>query len=98
MQPNKQQIAAQNLCLESLKTANNLTLWDCFISHETIYCNGVLAFMLERKAKPNTGMLFLCDTTYHVKIGKRGAVYSYRVNFTEKQNLPFKRNTYRVFI
>jgi hypothetical protein len=52
---------------------------------------------MRMKAKPNTGMLFICDKTYHVEIGRLGGVRSYQLDTKSPVDNPWKRNKYKIF-
>lgn len=96
-EPTAYQVEAKQLCIENA-TRNLSQLQVLEITHETLYDHsGVLVFFMRMKAKPNTGMLFICDKTYHVEIGRLGGVRSYQLDTKSPVDNPWKRNKYKIF-
>jgi hypothetical protein len=72
---NETQVKQKLRCLANLQkyASNEFT---CTITNEKIILDGMLQFILSKEAKPNTGMLFLTNTSWVVHIGRRGKVRS----------------------
>lgn len=91
------QVEAKELCIENA-TKNLSRLQELEITNESLYeFSGVLVFFMRIKAKPDTGMLFICDKTYHVEIGRLGGVRSYQLDTKSPVDNPWKRNKYKIF-
>lgn len=95
-EPNKTQVYYRDFCLKGAKDKlASPELHDVTITNEQVWeFNGNLSFILSIKAKPNTGMLFICDKSWHVVIGRRGSVKSQL--FHKESRLT--RNKYCIFI
>jgi hypothetical protein len=76
---NKTQLSLMQTCLDNLiancKEINDY--FECSIESQNVYdFNGALTFILKKNAKDGTGMLFMLDKSWLVKIGRRGKVSS----------------------
>lgn len=93
--PNKIQLYYKEVCIDSA-TKHKGDYCEVTITNEKLYeFSGVLTFFLHVKAKENTGMLFLCDKTWFVKIGRRGGVRSTKMH--DKKGIE-RINRYCIFI
>jgi hypothetical protein len=92
---NQVQKDKRDYCLERARNHANNDLQDVVIEDEKVLSfNGMLLFTIKIKAKPDTGMMFLCDKTFIVTIGRKGQVKSTKAG--ECKNL--KVNKYCIFI
>jgi len=71
--------------------------FDIEVSYERIFLySGALCFVLRSKAKENTGMLYMCERSYMVEIGRRGAVKTARINY-DNNDVKLRSNKNYIF-
>lgn len=91
--PNKTQAYHRDICVKNAKEGAGEHK-DVVVTYEDVLISGALLIGIQIKAKPGTGMLFLLDRSYLVKVGPRGGVMS---KLSDGNDNRWKRNKYCTF-
>lgn len=92
--PNERQLAIRDLCRNNAQKHVSSD-WEITIEDQHILpYGGILQFMIKKKAKPNTGMLFMTNKTWIVQVGRLGGVKSGGTQGSGN----LKPNKFRIFI
>ena len=99
-QANDVQKEMQRRCIEAATYYSN-DRFTVTASYEQVYeYKGQLCFVLSVEAKPNTGLLCLCNKSWIVEIGRRGQVKSKKIigGNTPAASAKLKVNKHIIFI